>query len=799
MVINKYLLTGCCFFITFMLSSIANAQSTGTIQGKITKQANKDPVQYVNVILKQKGSGGKAKGTTTNAKGRFIIQDIKWGTYDLILSYVGYHNKTLKALELSPANPVIKLDTLTMKQTSENLEGVSIQAERDFMTQTPEGLTINPSKNITQTGGSAIDILQNTPTVSVTYDGGIKMRGTEAGATQVLINGRQSALSDNIAQIPASAIEKIEVIHNPGAKYQAEGKGGVINIVLKKQTQKGTNGKVQLSGGSRNRYNTSLQLNHGTENFNHFLNFNRRYDVDLEDAWSRRDVYDGDTTISRIEEGNETEYETSNTIRAGTQYFWNYFNELGVDVLYENEDEDNLSEMQNDRKLIQPTENLIERRKITTESQEQGYTYEPTIYYKRDFAEKGRQLKTSLKYSYEHQKSEETTEKRPLVNPNSQQFREYENRQVTKENRNLAIFRADYTDPVFNNGNLEAGIRSQYRKFDNDYDYFEFNRQDAEWENLDYISNRFIYEEQVHAAYLQYSHTMQKWTLMGGIRGEQTYINTQLANEDAKNEDQYLDLFPSGRIQYKIDKKQSLSLSYTKRIDRPSAWRLNPFPDLSDSSSIFIGNPNVDPEYIHSFELTHGKEWNKFNLYTTAFYRERKGVIDYLTVIRDGIPYIRPQNLAKGTTYGAEITTSIKATDFWEINLNGSVYNRIIEGTIEEFEGVEAGGEEISNEDVTWRAQMNTTFILPFDFKLQLTGNFDGPEVEALEKEKAQYYFNAGLQKPLFDGKGSIGANIQDVLDTREMEEIGRTEDFFENRIHQRQSRVFMVSFEYEI
>jgi len=288
---------------------------------------------------------------------------------------------------------------------------------------------------------------------------------------------------------------------------------------------------------------------------------------------------------------------------------------------------------------------------------------------------------------------------------------------------------------------------------------------------------------------------------MGGIRSEYTAIETELANADSQNNKNYLNFFPSGRIQYQFSPKHTISLSYTKRIDRPSAWRLNPFPDLTDSLSIFVGNPDIDPEYIHSFELSHNKQWEGFSLNTTAFYRKRNGVVDYLTQIRNGTPYIRPQNLASGTTYGLELTTNFRLTHYWRMNLNGSVYNRIIEGNIDEdvFKGSDQGGEYISNEAVTWRAKMNTTLQLPLDFKFQLSANFLGPEVEALEKEKAQYYLNAGLQKPLLSGQGSIGLNVQDVFDTRRMEEIGGTENFNERRIRERQAQVIMVSFEYEL
>ncbi len=791
--------------ILYLHPFTVSGQSQGTIQGKITKRKNQDPLEYVNIILKKKGESGNLSGTTTNGKGRFKLQNVDFGTYKIALSHVGFQDKAIKGLTLSSENPRINLDTLTMQESPKNLDAVTFEEERDFLTQTPEGITVNPDKNITQTGGSALDILKNTPTVNVTFDGAVKMRGSEAGAIQILINGRQSALSNNLNQIPASAIESIEVIHNPGAKYRAEGKGGVINIVLKKPNKKGTNGKVQLSAGRDNRYNTSLQLNHGTDNFNHFLNFNRRNSRDFQDFLSEREVLNEENPNKAfIQEGQENEKEITNTIRGGTQYYWNFFNELGIDLLYENEDSDNRSVMENRKRetgesLAEP--NLLSQKKQITETTESGYTLEPTIYYKRKFAEQKQSFKTSLKYSYDLQDEEQMTEKRPLLNPNGNPFAIRENNQITKETRHLGIFRADYTDPVFDSGKIEAGIRGQVRQLNSDYDYLTFDRKNTEWNNLDYISNDFTYDEQIYAAYFQYTHQWNDWTFMGGIRAEQTFIETALAQADSQSSKAYLNFFPSGRIQYQFNKDHSLTLSYTKRIDRPSAWRLNPFPDLRDSISIFVGNPDIDPEYIHSLELTHNKKWETVNLSSTVFYRKRNGVVDYLTQIRGGIPYIRPQNLASGETYGFELNSNFQLTKSWNLNINGSIYKSRLEGKIDEdlFEGSEAAGKSISNEAITWRSKMSTTFKLPWDIKLQLTANYNGPEVEALEREKPQYYFNAGLQKPIFDGKGNIGVNVKDFLDTRRMKEIGGTENFNELRLRERQSRVFMVSFDYEI
>ncbi len=776
---------------------LAFGQSQGEINGKITKANNNKPVKFVNVLLqKANGKHKRVQGTTTNAKGRFQLKNLEYGSYEIICSYVGYQTRMVEDLKLSAEDPVLNLDTLTLKSNAQNLDQVAIQEERDFINQTAKGITVNPSKNITQTGGSAIDILRNTPTVNVTFDEAIKMRGTEAGATQVLINGRESALSDNVAQIPASGIETIEVIQNPGAKYQAEGKGGVINIILKKQTQKGTNGKIDFSAGSRDQYNAGLQLNHGTDNFNFFLNFNRRHDVDIERESSRRDVYNQDTTISRRVDGSDKEYETSNTIRGGVEYFWNYFNKVGIDVVYENESERGTSRTVNTLEQTQPEKELFRKREITDNINKNGYTYEPTIYYQRKFPESGKKLKATFKYAYEFQNDVTTTEKLPLAtngnNPN-------QNRQRQTDNRQLSIFRVDYTDPIFDSGKLETGIRGQFRQFDNDYNFFKYNKNSTEWVNQRSISNNFLYQEQVYAGYLEGSYEYNQWKAIAGLRAEQTIIHTKVKDTDNKNDNQYLNFFPSARLQYQINEERSFNLSYSRRIDRPSGWRLNPFPDLSDSSSIFVGNPNINPEYINAFELTYADKWQGIDINATAFYRQREGVIDYLTVIKDGLPYIRPQNLASGETLGFETTFTTWITPFWRLNVNGAIFQSRIRGKIGNFEGVENAGKKISNENTTYRAKLNTSLKLPLNFRLQLTGNFDGPEVEALEEEKARYFMNVGLQKSLFDGDGSIGVNVRDVLDTRRMKEIGENENFSEVRTRQRLAQTFMVSFSYEI
>ena len=323
--------------------------------------------------------------------------------------------------------------------------------------------------------------------------------------------------------------------------------------------------------------------------------------------------------------------------------------------------------------------------------------------------------------------------------------------------------------------------------FDNDFTFEVFNPSEASWLNKPHVSNRFLYEEQVHAFYVTYSQKLEKFNFSLGNRFEKAIINTTQYALNERNRLSYLNLFPSANLQYHISKMQDLRFTYSRRIDRPGAWRLNPFPDIADSLNIRTGNPRLQPEYIQSLELGHHITFKKWDLTSTLFYRYTSGIVDYIVTVDDnGISHGRPENLNHGYDIGVEFIGSASLADWWNMNVSYSIFQRSIDGS--------NINQDFTNENVAWNAKVVSDFTLPGNFKLQANFNYESAEVEAQGEDFARYSVDCSLAKSFLEDKIRVSISARDIFNTRRYGGTSHGDGFFQERNFKPESRLVFLS-----
>ncbi|WP_235062766.1 outer membrane beta-barrel family protein [Indibacter alkaliphilus] len=769
--------------LIFIMSSLISLSKVSAqsfpVTGTLLDADSNEPMAFVQVALFSKENQDQPLTfSDTDENGGFALQAPK-GSYTFKAFFIGYEDLVIEEIII---NAPKRLGDLKMVGDSENLEEVVVQTNKLPIRTSMEGITITPENNLANIGGTLLDILRNTPSISVSEDGSISLRGSTG--TNILINGRNSSLTQNLDQLPASAVEEIRIINNPNARYDAEAEGGVIDIILKKGTDLGTHGGLEATYGTRNRTNVGARINHRNAKWNTFIGYNYR---DWKNIGERRN------TRILFEDQEELRQNTSNSRRNAGHNF-NYGTEyyFGNNVLsYEGVFQTSLDRQINtlfaelERGGSNPRSFDYVRR---NEESETDTGLDNALIFEHNFKEKGHLFRATASHSFRNQfKTQEIDIFNNTLNPIPEN-RTGQELAYIDEVRNISVFQADYIKPL-KNGKFETGLKSILRKFDNDYQYFRFNESEGGFVEDDLISNRFIYQDQIHAGYALFSASTPKFEYGLGLRGEMTVVDTYLENTDESNKQNYFNLFPSVQGMYNFSEIHSLKFTYSRRIDRPTAWRLNPFPDITDSLNVRRGNPELQPEMINSFEFGHIANFKNSSLTTNLFYRKVNGQLDFITIVEDGISYSQPDNLLSAESYGLEWIGSSEVNSWYSINGGFTIYRILVDGS--------NISEEFTNSGYAWNLKLIQDFKLPFGLNLQFAGNYDSPEIEAQGRDLAQYYMDGTLQKALFKDKGSISLSVRDIFDTRRFAGNALTNSFSQEFYSKQETRIILMSARY--
>ncbi len=764
---------------------VAAAQSNGTIQGHVFE--DNTPVEFVNVLLfAQNDSVKLVKSNVTDSTGFFVLENVPMGNYFIKMQLIGYQANTVKA---SLTSRQLEMGKLPLQIDSKILKTVDIGVRKQLIQRTAQGFIVNAAATLSQEGGTATDLLRNTPTIAVDAEGSVTMRGK---SPLILINGRNSNLS-NTDQIPANSIESIEIINNPSAKYDAEAEAGIINIKLKKSQRNGTNGAVSLGVGygAKGRVNSSILLNHRSGNWNLGLAYDNRFSNRTRNVNGNRLTFNDSTRYALTQDRFDDRTEGNQNLRLNLDYNINSKNTLSLELIGGLPTEDN-DETLHSRTNTKSGLFFGDNKRRSMELRKEQVA-EAAIIYKRQFSEPQKSLSANISTSSSTDREHTNIATQafsynnlPFGNP-VLQYSAYD------LNANVTNLQLDYAQPVNAIGILEAGYKSTLRFLDSD-----FKTQDKI--NDIFISNPnqsniFQFQEQIHAAYGRYkSYTgnKEKPTLRYdfGVRFEQTFNHGNSINNTNPFDNQYFKIFPSANVAYYLNPNEFIKASYSRRINRPRFGQLNPFTDITDSLRQRSGNPHLKPELVHSLELGYTKDWDKTSFSSTLFYRHTDSLIQPISELHSGnVLFTKPVNLDNAVTVGLETMLTASLYNNWDINVSGTIFQQHINGS-----NIHS---EIVKDIFSWNGKAINNFSFWKGGKLQLIGVYNAPMPTPQGERISTYYMDFGFQQKVLHDKGRLGLIITDILNTQRNGSTLNTTDFTDTRTGRVDSRAILLTFAY--
>lgn len=732
---------------------MATAQSTA-VSGRIVEGRLVQPVPFASVVAYQSGSEQFIGGTTTDMEGNFelVISE----TVDLSITFIGFDTLLVEGIE----NDLewIDLGDLALVENTRTLNEVEIVADKSIMEFQLDKRVFNVGQDLSSTGMSALELLNNVPSVNVNIEGQISLRGNTG--VQILINGKPSVLSDDgttaLGTLTADMIESVEVITNPSAKYEAEGSSGIINIVLKKEEKKGFNGSVSANTGIPDNHSVGVSLNRRTENFNFFTQFGGGY-RSLPSFRESQSLNLIDST-SVVTEGTEYRNERFANITLGTDYHINALNVVTLSGSFAYEDEDQPSSTEffitdGEGQLISQYERIE-----TTTAGNPKYQYD--LQYEKKFAdEEDHVLQFSTQGSFfgKEQSSEfdNVALDGILLDPDQQTVTNFFQRDF--------IYKLDYTDPIGEQFGLEAGF--QYDINDVGNDFTVLNDEGAgNFQPDPGLTNDFRFNQKVLGVYGTGSYEGDNWGVKIGLRAENTDLNTLLVNTDESNARNYNNLFPSFHTSYSFSDGFSVQAGYSRRIYRPRLWDLNPFFNFRNNYNIRRGNPDLLPEFGDSYELTAIMIREKLSLNSSVYHLYTTNVIERVFLFEENVAITTPLNIGTRNQTGFELNGKYTPVDWFILNgdfnygyfrRNGSFDNQNFD-----FSGSQ------------WFTRMTGRFKLPADIEIELTGQYESPFVTVQGEVSGFAYMDIGMRKKLLKNKAVINLSIRDVFASRIRESV---------------------------
>ena len=764
----------------------------GSISGVVVDNQTLQAVEYANLVVFRTKDSVMVGGAISNQKGNFLIEKVPFGNYYMVVSFIGYSSLKIPNIIVNPKDVDKKMGQIKFSPSSSTLGEVTVTAEKRMMEYTLDKKVVNVDKNLVSAGGSAVDVMQNIPAVTVDIDGNVSLRGSTN--VNILIDGRPSSLSGMsrqaiLEQIPASSIEAIEIITNPSAKYNPEGMSGIINIRLKKKTAQGLNGMVSTSAGTNNRYNNSINLNYSTEKFNVFASWDGRWNQGKGYGDTYRIETLKDTSSYTTQHSDMKRIMDNNTVKAGFDWYINPKNTLTLMGQYNtggSERNQDLFSFTKDYNFIKENDYKQHNKEIENDNSNMF-----ALNYKKTFTQRGQEL--TADFSYSTSKSSENTDM--TLNNYILNFVDTSSVSLQKQyddgNNWVANASINYIHPLGEKMKFETGYQGIFRNVDNDF-HLEKSDTNNNYVNDINSSNHFKYKENINAIYGTLSKEWESISMQLGLRLEQANTTADQVTQVQSFKNNYFSIYPSIHISKKLAHKNEIQFSYSRRVNRPNMNDLNPFKDYSNPDMIHYGNPKLKPEYINSFELGHSKYWNKTSFYTSIYYRQINDVIKRIAFLdTNGISNMTNQNLAKGTSYGVDFILEQEILKWWRINANFSYFRTMIEGN--SIDG------NISTDNYSWTSKLNSTMNFGKTLSIQISGNYRAPIITPQGKMHETYSADIAIKKDLFKEKFSISFRVSDIFNTQKWNHDTYGTGFSASMSNKRQSQAAYLTISYKI
>ncbi|MGB3590017.1 MAG: TonB-dependent receptor [Tunicatimonas sp.] len=762
-----------------MSVSVVIAQDKGvSISGTIQDEASQQPVEFATVMVADKDSGEALAGTTTGPDGTFILDSKSTNIY-VEVSFIGYKSRTFRDIDI--VNGKADLGSIQLTEDSQALDEVVVRGEKSRTEFKLDKRVFNVGQDLTSAGASALEVLNNVPSVNVSIEGQISLRGS--AGVQILVDGKPSVLADQqsnaLGTITADMIESIEVITNPSAKYEAEGTSGILNIILKKEEKRGLNGSVSLNTGIPDNHSIGVSLNRRTEKFNLFTQLGVGYRSIPEFGETiNRDRINNTTVTS---DGTEYRNETFYNVILGTDYHIDDYNVITLSGNFAYEVESQPSEY--NFSLFDENDAVVSEwnRREATEATNPKWQYE--LQYAKEFKNnEDHQLLLSAtgRFFGKDQASEftNTTTLGESFNNDQQTETEYQQADYT--------FKLDYTNPLSEKVTIETGTQYVINDVGNDFTVREF--QDGNLVTIEELTNNFEWNQKVLGVYGTGAFEDEKWGVKLGLRVENTDLSTLLTNTNESNNQNFTNMFPTFHTSYKLTENISMQGGYSRRIYRPRLWDLNPFFNIRNNFNIRVGNPDLLPEYTDSYEITSIFNMEKASINTSVYHRYTTDVVERVSTFENNVNTTMPMNIGTDQTTGFEFNGEYSPTNWLKLNGDFNLNYFVREGEFQD-QTFDFSGDR-------WSSRLTSKIALPANFDLELIGNYQSG-FQTVQSEVSGFAFgDVGLRKKMLDGRAVVNFSVRDVFASRIRENVINQPEFYLYSFEQR-GRFITLGFSY--
>jgi outer membrane cobalamin receptor len=764
--------------LSLLLGSLAFAQGRpmtgsrmggggGSIFGRVLDSELQKPIEYATVILMSQRDSSQVSGISTDENGKFDLTKIRPGRYYLQISFLGYDLKTIDTILIRPGNLTVDLGDIPLVQSSLNIKGVEVTAEKPPIEFKIDKRVINVDQQLASTSGTAVDVLENAPSVTVDIEGNVQLRGSSNFT--VLIDGRPTILDANdvLQQTPAGSIENIEIITNPSAKYDPDGTSGIINLVMKKKKLRGISGILNSNGGFDNRYGGDALVNYRNGDYNAFasIDYNKR-------NHPGSSLRENQTTYS---DTTSYVYSSGESKRGGTRYGGRgglEFNLSQNDVLSVGGRIGDFSGKHSSQELFE-------------EWTEPGGVH--NIYTNDDTSDRtGKFLSANMNYDHQfngnsHKLSAQMVIMRRDMDSESHSTLVGSDGVMTFGQKSIESgpgrqFRArvDYTRPIREKGKFEAGYQSRIESSEDKNELYNYDSLQAEYVFQSPYSHSTDYDRTIHSLYFLNSGEMGRFGYQVGLRGEYTYRNINLVGENESFNIDRWDYFPTLHSSFQLSNSQQVMASYARRIDRPRGWFLEPFETWSDAYNVRRGNPGLKPEYIDSYELSYQKSFGKNMIALETYYRITHNKIEFVNSVypeSTNVMLRTVENVGADYSLGSELTLNLSPFHFWDINASGSVYNYRVEGALY--------GKDYSEQKFSWHARLNNNINIGKKARIQLSGRYQSKTVTSQGQRDGNFMANLALRYDFIVKVLSATLQVRDIFGSGKYENISEGINFY--------------------
>lgn len=763
----KKLITLCALFLVIIQGAYANnddaAFKDGSISGKVMDAALNEPLPYVNVIVKNAKNETVTGGITLD-NGSFKITKVPEGTYTVSVQYIGY--KTVdKLVEISRKKSRINLGTIALQEDTAELDAVTVVAEVSTIQQKVDRKVITVGKDLTTSGPTASDIMNNLPSVNVDQQSGdISLRGNQN--VRVMVDGKLSNIpaSQLLKQIPSTSIKSIELITNPSAKYNPEGMSGIINIILHKNTNIGFNGNfnVGLAYDEEPKFNSSLDANYRNGKFNFYGSYSNNI--------SKNFTYGN---IDRIEQNinqsfNILDNNKTHLFKVGVDF---YLNDKHTISVFTNQ---NLFDgwTKVNTRVDYVADNNLELQYIdgNNENNSQQYNFN----YKFDINDKGHTIELEADhntYDGENYDINTFTTSRPNF------F------QDNDTDRNRTTINLDYTNPLTETSKLELGL--QARLFDNSIFYESDAREVNQDGEFIPTTTNFDYSRDIYSAYATYGNKYKKLSYQIGLRAETVQVESDAFKKDLDSgeeintafDNDYFEIYPSAFFTYTASEKNSYQLSYSRRVDRPGVGQVNPLPEWNTALISQFGNQELRPQFTNSVEVNYTRQLGKGSITAGAFYRIIEDEIQQAVRFDRSDPrrlILTNLNFDNSSAYGIELSSNYRPTKWWSLNGSFDLYSQTQKSIVETSTNEDPNSitedditEEVREVDnVAWNLRVFNNFRASKSLSFSVFGMYRGKNKNIQFDMEPMLMVNVGMRYTFLDGKANFSLNYNDIFDT---------------------------------